>query len=115
MEKNLIEKISELLESSEKWVIIDSEGNIHDLDEGISGTPLKINPHEEIYKLLGINPKYITFESLKNLDNIFKSIIETLYFDASYSVQKKYKEFLETGSIEIKEKKKRGPNKKKSE
>ena len=115
MEKNLIETISELLESDEKWVIVDHEGNIHELSEGISGTPLKINPQEEIYKLLGINPKYITFENLKNLDNIFKSVIETLYYDASYSVQKKYKDYLETGEVEIKEKRKRGPNKKKTE
>lgn len=113
MEKNLIETLSELLDSTEKWVIVDSEGKSHELSEGIAGTPIKINPQEEIYKVLGINPKYITFDNLRNLDNIFKSIIESLYYDASYSVQKKYKDYLETGEVEVKEKRKRGPNKKK--
>ncbi len=113
MEKNLIETLSELLDSSEKWVIIDPDGIKHELSDGIAGTPVKINPQEEIYKVLGINPKYITFENLKSLDTIFKSIIESLYYDASYSVQKKYKDYLETGEVEVKEKRKRGPNKKK--
>ena len=107
MEKNLIEKLGDLLESSEKWVIVDAEGNIHELSEGVAGTPKKMNPKEEIFELIGVNPKYITFENLRNLDTIFKDIIELLYYDASYSVQKKYKDFITTGEVVKKERKTR--------
>ncbi len=66
-------------------------------------------------ELFGINPKYITFENLRSLDSVFKSTIELVYDRASYSVQKKYNDYLENGSMEVKERKKRGPNKPKSE
>lgn len=109
MDVKIIEKLGELLESSEKWVIVDSEGKSHELSAGIAGTPKKVNPKDEIYEMLNINPKYITFENLKALDSIFKTIIELVYYDASYSVQKKYKDFITNGDVEPKEKKKRGP------
>ena len=107
----MLNKINELLESGEKWVIIDSEGNQHELSAGVAGTPQKIDPKDDIYKLLGINPNYITFENLLTLDATFKNIIGLVYTDASYSVKKKFEEFAETGEIKVKERKKRGPNK----
>ena len=111
----MLNKINELLSTSEKWVIIDNEGIQHELSEGIAGIPQKLDPTDEIYELLGINPKYITFENLLFLDSTFDSILGMLYTDASYSVKKKFEDYLGTGEVkEKKERKKRGPNKPKA-
>ena len=113
MSKTIIEKLDELISTAEKWVIVDSEGKEHDLSEGVMGTAKKVDPKQEIYELLGVNPKYITFDSLISLDTTFKTLLEMVYFDASYSVKKKFEKYAETGEIEVIERKKRGPNKKK--
>ena len=71
----MISKLTELLSSDEKWIIIDSDGGEHELSEGVTGTPKKIDPKSDIFELLHINPKYITFENLLKLHEVFNDTI----------------------------------------
>src|SRR5208283_1894332 len=111
----MIEKLNELLSTTEKWVIEDKDGGVHELSEGVAGKPKKIDPKSEIFDLLHINPKYITFENLQKLHLVFNDTIQVVYESASSSVCKKFDHYLDTGEVEVKEKRKRGPNKIKKE
>lgn len=89
MEKNLIDTMNELLNSSDKWVIQDEKGNIHELNEGIAGIPVQINSVDELKKLLGLGER-ISSKNLIEIKAIFDKIIVVLKNNASYQTKVKF-------------------------
>lgn len=82
----LIDSLAELLRVPERWMIQDDKGNIHELADGVKGTPVLVSAKQEIYRLY-FGKERINGEHLRMLDDIHTALIQFIWNNFSYKVK----------------------------
>jgi hypothetical protein len=82
----LIDSLAELLRVPERWMIQDDENNLHELADGVKGTPVLVSAKQEIYRLY-FGKERITGEHLRMLDEIHSSLIQFIWDNFSHKVK----------------------------
>lgn len=95
MEENLIEKTAALLNQSEKWMIRDDEGNLHELHAGIKGVPELVTAKKEIYNLF-FGKERISAANLKQLDEVVSELVKFIWENFTYKVKTESQEELKS-------------------
>jgi oligoribonuclease NrnB/cAMP/cGMP phosphodiesterase (DHH superfamily) len=95
MEENLIEKVAELLKQSEKWMIRDDEGNLHELNAGIKGVPELVTAKKEIYNLF-FGKERISAANLRQLDEVVTELVKFIWDNFTYKVKTESQEELKS-------------------
>lgn len=90
----LIDSLAELLRVPERWMIQDDKGNIHELADGIKGTPVLISAKQEIYRLY-FGKERINGDNLRMLDEIHTALMQFVWDNFSYKIKTDCQEELE--------------------
>jgi hypothetical protein len=93
MEENLIEKVAELLKQSEKWMVRDDDGNLHELNAGVKGLPELVTAKKEIYSLF-FGKERISAANLKQLDEVVTELVNFIWENFTYKVKTESQEDL---------------------
>lgn len=86
MEENLIEKLADLLNQPEKWMVRDDEGKLHELNAGVKGIPELVTSKKEIYSLL-FGKERISAANLKQLDEVATELVKFVWENFTYKVK----------------------------
>lgn len=95
MEENLIDKVEALLKQSEKWMIRDDEGNLHELNAGVKGVPELVTAKKEIYSLF-FGKERISAANLKQLDEVVTELVKFIWDNFTYKVKTESQEELKS-------------------
>lgn len=85
-EANLIDSLASLLNAQERWMIKDDEGNLHELNDGIKGTPVLISAKNEIYNLY-FGKQRIGASELRMMDEVHSALVKFIWENLSYAVK----------------------------
>ena len=82
----LIDSLAELLRVTERWMIRDDEGNLHELADGVKGVPVLVTARNEIYNLYFGKERISTSDMVK-LDEIHTALIQLIWNNFSHKVK----------------------------
>jgi hypothetical protein len=85
-EGSLIESLAELLDVTERWMIQDDEGNLHELTSGTKGVPILITAKNEIYRLY-FGKERISAGDMIKLDDVHTSLMQFIWNNFSHKVK----------------------------
>ena len=74
---SIFELLKTALNSPDRFVTVDAEGKLHELNEGVAGTPNFVSKKETIAEILFNKPK-VDAEEIKELNELFTGVINTL-------------------------------------
>jgi len=91
--KPLIEKLAELLRVPERWMIMDEEGNYHELNSGVRGTTVMGSSKKEIYNLY-FGKDEISEVQLIMLDEIHTALMQFIWENFTEDIRAENREIL---------------------
>lgn len=85
-EGNLLDSIVDLLKMQERWMIVDDEGNLHELTDGMKGVPVLVTAKDEIYKLY-FGKVRVSANDLVKLDEMHSQLMNFIWNNFSHKVR----------------------------
>ena len=76
--KPLVEKLAELLRLPQRWMIMDEEGNYHELNSGVKGTTVLGSSKKELYSLY-FGKEEISEAQLILLDDLHSAMMQFIW------------------------------------
>ena len=97
--ENMVQKITELLNSQTKLMIEDEKGNLRELKAGeeVKGKVVEVSPKDEIYQLIW-GKKRIGIKELKELRKTIFEVEKLVLKNVSPANRKDIRHFVETQS-----------------
>jgi hypothetical protein len=92
-EKPLIERLAELLRVPERWMIMDEEGNTHELNSGVKGITVMGSSKKEIYNLY-FGKEDLSEVQLIMLDEIHTALMQFIWDNFSEEIKAENREIL---------------------
>ncbi len=91
--KPVAEKLAELLRLPQRWMIMDKEGNYHELNSGVKGKTVMGSSAKELYKLY-FGKEEITEAEMILLDELHTAMMEFMWDNLSEDVKYQSREGL---------------------
>jgi hypothetical protein len=92
-EISLIDSLAGMLEMPERWMIQDDEKNLHELTDGVKGTPVLVSGKKEIYQLYFGKERISPADFLK-LDEVHTELMKFIWDNFSHKVKSESQESL---------------------
>ncbi len=91
--KPLVEKLAELLRLPQRWMIMDEEGNYHELNSGVKGTTVLGSSKKELYSLY-FGKEEISEAHLILLDELHSAMMQFIWDNFSDEVKQENRKLL---------------------
>ena len=92
-ENPIIERLAELLRMPERWMIMDEEGNHHELNSGVRGITVMGSSKKEIYNLY-FGKEELSEVQLIMLDDIHSALMHYIWDNFSEELKEANREVL---------------------
>ncbi len=91
--KPLAEKLAELLRMPQRWMIMDDDGNYHELNSGVKGTTMLGSSKKDLYNLY-FGKDEISEVQMILLDELHTALMQFIWDNFSEEVKQENKELL---------------------
>ncbi len=91
--KPVAERLAELLRLPQRWMIMDEEGNYHELNSGVRGKTVLGSSAKDLYKLY-FGKEKITETEMILLDELHTSMMQFMWDNLSEELQQQSREVL---------------------
>ncbi|MFO7923585.1 MAG: hypothetical protein R6U58_07820 [Bacteroidales bacterium] len=91
--KPYLDRLSELLRLPRRWMIMDKEGNYHELNSGVKGTTVLGSSKKDIYNLC-FGKEDITEVHMILLDEIHSELMQFIWDNFSDDIKEENREIL---------------------
>lgn len=92
-EKPVLERLAELLRMPERWMIMDEEGNHHELSSGVKGVTVMGSSKKEIYNLF-FGKEELSEVQLIMLDDVHSALMQFIWDNFSPELKEANREVL---------------------
>jgi hypothetical protein len=93
--KPVVDRLSELLRLPQRWMIMDDEGNYHELNSGVKGTTVLGSSKKELYKLY-FGKEEISEVHMILLDELHTALMQFIWDNFSEEMKQENRELLKT-------------------
>jgi len=93
-EISLIDSLEGMLEMPEHWMIQDDEKNLHELTDGVKGTPVLVSAKKDIYQLY-FGKERISPADFVKLDEVHTSLMKFIWDNFSHKVKSESQDTLD--------------------
>ena len=93
--KPMVDRLSELLRLPQRWMIMDDEGNYHELNSGVKGTTVLGSSKKELYKLC-FGKDEISEVHMILLDELHTALMQFIWDNFSEEMKQENRELLKT-------------------
>lgn len=91
--KPLVERLAELLRLPQRWMIMDEEGNYHELNSGVKGTTVLGSSKKELYNLY-FGKEEISEVQLILLDDLHSAMMQFIWDNFSDELKQENRKLL---------------------
>ncbi len=91
--KPVAERLAELLRLPQRWMIMDEEGNYHEINSGVRGKTVLGSSAKDLYKLY-FGKEKITETEMILLDELHTSMMQFMWDNLSEELQQQSREVL---------------------